>query len=61
MSIVSANYKTRKTTYLVENCVFKSFVDIGSPKVSYWILCPLLLQVFQFLWECSYEDLRERL
>jgi len=29
MSIGSANYKTRKTTYLVENCVFKSFVDIA--------------------------------
>lgn len=29
MSIGSANYKTHKTTYLVENCVFKSFVYIA--------------------------------
>lgn len=61
MSIESANYKTHKTTYLVENCVFKSFVPIYSLKVSYWILCPLLLQVFQFLWRCIYVYLRERL
>lgn len=33
MSIGSANYKTRKTTYLVENCVFKSFVDIAPKSI----------------------------